>query len=82
MQTGLTDSDNGTGGVQEPPGQGRGHHGYAGYQSGVTDRDSGPNADTAGNGRGTARMVNQTGYSDGDSGPNGDPAGYGRGRYR
>lgn len=79
--TGLTDSDSAASGqVQDPGGYGRGHHGRAGYTSGLTDSDGGSYADPAGNGRGTARMGN-TGLTDSDGGPYADPAGRGRGRY-
>ena len=45
-------------------------------RSGLTDCDSGAEADEAGNGR----TGNQTGYTDSDSGPNADPAGCGTGK--
>lgn len=50
------------------------------YTTGVTDNDTGPYADPAGNGRGTARAV-YTGISDSDGGAYADAAGYGRGHY-
>lgn len=80
VQTGITDSDNGTGGIQDPAGQGRGHHGAPGWQSGLTDSDGGAYADPAGNGRG--RYSGQTGVTDSDGGAYADPAGRGRGRWR
>lgn len=46
------------------------------YASGLTDRDAGPSADPAGNGR---RHV-FAGFTDSDSGYFADPAGQGRGR--
>lgn len=64
-------------------------------QSGITDSDSGPNSDSAGNGRGTGITDSDTGayadqagngrggrtsgLTDSDTGPNRDPAGNGRG---
>jgi hypothetical protein len=81
VQTGLTDSDNGTGGIQDPAGQGRGHHGQPGWQSGMTDSDGGAYADPAGNGRGRGQSGN-SGLTDSDSGSYADPAGRGRGRWR
>lgn len=82
VPTGLTDSDNAaTGAIQDAGGYGRGHHGHAGWQSGLTDSDSGSYADPAGNGRGTARM-GYTGITDSDGGPWADAGGHGRGRWR
>jgi hypothetical protein len=46
--------------------------------TGVTDNDSGSNADRAGHGRGRRR----TGITDNDRGAGADAAGYGRGRRR
>lgn len=50
-----------------------------GYQTGVTDGDSGAYADPVNGGRGTPRGM-QTGVTDGDSGTYSDPVNGGRGR--
>lgn len=54
--------------------------GGAGYQTGLTDSDSGSYADPVNNGRGGPRNM-QTGLTDGDSGTYSDPVNGGRGRY-
>jgi hypothetical protein len=54
--------------------------GGGGYQSGLTDSDSGSYADPVNNGRGAPRGM-QTGLTDGDSGTYSDPVNGGRGRY-
>jgi hypothetical protein len=51
-----------------------------GYQTGLTDSDSGSYADPVNNGRGQPRGV-QTGLTDGDSGTYSDPVNGGRGTY-
>ena len=50
-------------------------------RTGLTDTDSGGNADNAGNGRGATRN-SASGISDGDSGSAADRGGYGRGPRR
>lgn len=69
-RTGRTDSDSGS----NADGAGHGRRGGGGgggrRGGGVSDSDSGPNADAAGRGR--------TGRSDSDSGSNADRAGHGR----
>lgn len=69
--TGVTDSD-----PTDASGAGRG-----GSRSGLTDSDSGTNADRAGNGRGATRS-SPSGVTDGDSGSYADRANYGRGPRR
>lgn len=54
--------------------------GGGGYQTGLTDSDSGSYADPVNNGRGGPRNM-QTGLTDGDSGTYSDPVNGGRGRY-
>jgi hypothetical protein len=54
--------------------------GGGGYQTGLTDSDSGSYADPVNNGRGAPRGM-QTGLTDGDSGTYSDPVNGGRGRY-
>ena len=55
--------------------------GGGGYQTGLTDSDSGSYADPVNNGRGGYRGV-VTGLTDGDSGSWSDPVGNGRGTAR
>lgn len=82
VATGITDADSAAGGqMQDAGGYGRGHHGQAGWQSGLTDSDTGSYADPAGNGRGTGRL-GYTGITDSDGGQWADQAGHGRGRWR
>ena len=80
--TGRTDSDpsDGSGygrtGITDSDSNDRASYGRGGSRtSGLTDSDSGPNADTAGNGRGSRN----SGLTDSDSGTNSDSPGRGRG---